>query len=125
MNRLVVSIGILSVMAAGCAASVAAAVSVSDRITDGINRAEEAFRRGDTAACVEAAEEVVRIWDNVTYYSILISDLGHAVEITSSAAEILSFAQAGNEELYASCDRLQAQIELFRENQIPTLWKIL
>ncbi len=125
MNRLVVSIGILGVMAVGCTASVIVTERLTQSMSDRINEAERAFQAGDTAACVAAAEQLSDIWDDMTYYSILINDLGHAVEITSSVAEIVSFAQEGNEELYASCDRAQAQIKLFRDCQFPTIWKIL
>ncbi len=125
MNRLGVSIGILGVMAAGCTASVIITESLIGSMSAKIDETEQAFLAGDTAACVAAAEELNEIWDGMTYYSILINDLGHSVEITSSLAEILSFAQSGNEELYASCDRAQAQLRLFRDNQFPTIWKIL
>ena len=57
--------------------------------------------------------------------AILVNDLGHAIEITSSVAEIYSFAQEENEELYAACDRAEAQIEMFKSMQVPTIWKIL
>ena len=57
--------------------------------------------------------------------AVLVNDLGHALDITSSVAEILSFAQAENEELYASCDRAEVQVEMFKNMQKPTLWKIL
>ena len=125
MNRLGVSIGILSVMAAGCAASVIATDHITDIMSEKVNTVESAFVRGDKEACVAAAEELSAIWDDMMRYSILINDLGHAVEITSSIAEIQSFAEDQNEELYASCDRAQAQIDIFREMQQPTFWKII
>ena len=57
--------------------------------------------------------------------AVLVNDLGHALDITSSIAEIYSFAQADNEELYAACDRAEVQIGIFKNMQLPTLWKIL
>ena len=59
------------------------------------------------------------------HYSVLINDLGHAVEITSSVAEIASFAEEQDDEIYAACDRAQALIKMLRDIQKPTLWNIL
>ncbi len=125
MNRLAVSIGILAGMAVGCTASVIVTDRVTDLMSEKIDIIESSYESGDKERCTEAAEELWDIWDGMMHYSILINDLGHAVEITSSIAEVLSFAEEQNEELYASCDRAQAQIDMFREMQIPTLWKIL
>ena len=90
-----------------------------------VNIVEQAFSEGDTQRCISAARELSRIWDDMMHYSILINDPGHAVEITSSIAEIQSFAEDENDEIYASCDRAQAQIEMFRSMQLPTFWKII
>lgn len=125
MNRLGVSIGILSVMAAGCAVSVFATNHITDRMSQKVELVERAFVQGDKESCVAAAKELSSIWGDMVRYSILINDLGHAVEITSSIAEIQSFAEDQNEELYAACDRAQAQIDMFREMQQPTFWKII
>ena len=125
MNRLGVSIGILSVMAAGCTASVIATNHLPAVMSAKVDAVEQAFTAGDRERCTAAAEELSAIWDDMMHYSILINDLGHAVEITSSIAEIQSFAEDGNEELYASCDRVQAQITMFCEMQQPTFWKII
>ncbi len=125
MNRLGVSIGILSVMAAGCTASVMVTSHITGLMSEQVDIVEQAFEAGDTQRCISAAQELSRIWDDMMYYSILINDPGHAVEITSSIAEIQSFAEDGNDEIYASCDRAQAQIEMFRDMQLPTFWKIL
>ena len=125
MNRLGVSIGILSVMAAGCTASVLATSHITGQMSEQVNIVEQAFSEGDTQRCISAARELSRIWDDMMHYSILINDPGHAVEITSSIAEIQSFAEDENDEIYASCDRAQAQIEMFRSMQLPTFWKII
>lgn len=125
MNRLAVSISILSVMAVGCTISVIATDYISDKMSDTVDKVEQAFQDGNKEKCIEAADELSDLWDGMMHYSILINDLGHAVEITSSIAEIESFAEEQNEELYASCDRAQAQIQMFKEMQMPTLWKIL
>lgn len=125
MNRLAVSISILTVMAAGCASSVIATNSITDDMSHHIDLVEESFRRGEYERSVELAEELQDMWESMMDYSILINDLGHAVEITSSLAEIISFAEAENEEIYASCDRAEAQIEMLRDTQTPTLWRIL
>ncbi len=125
MNRLAVSIGILAVMAAGCTVSVYASNKVAADMMKQVELTEQAFVTGDISTCVSHADELNDIWNNVLDYSILITDLGHALEITSSIAEIRSFAEEGNDELYAACDRAQAQIRMFRDMQTPTLWKIL
>ena len=125
MNRLAVSISILSVMSAGCISAVIATNSITKDMSHHINLVEESFRRGEYERSVDFAEELQDMWDDMMDYSILINDLGHAVEITSSLAEIVSFAEEENDEIYASCDRAQAQIEMLREMQTPTLWKII
>ena len=118
MNRLAVSISILAVMAAGSAASVWATDKVASDMTKQISLAEQTFVSGDKEACVAHAERLSEIWDGVLKYTILITDAGHALEI-------IRWLSGLQEELYAACDRAQAQIRMFRDMQLPTLWKIL
>ncbi len=125
MNRLAVSVSILSVMSACCISAVIATNSITKDMSHQIDLIEESFRRGEYERSVDLAEELQDMWDDMMDYSILINDLGHAVEITSSLAEIISFAEEENDEIYASCDRAQAQIEMLREMQTPTFWKII
>lgn len=125
MNRLITSIVILAVMAAGCAASVITIDDLTLKMSDTVSKAENAFAEGKSEECVAAAAELQELWDDFTKYCVLVNDLGHAVEITSSIAEINSFAQDDNDELYAACDRAQAQIKLLRDIQQPTFWKIM
>lgn len=125
MNRLAVSISILAVMAAGCTAATLATSAITKDMSAHIDLVEESFQRGEYERSAEYAKQLQGMWQDMMYYSILINDLGHAVEITSSLAEIVSFAEDENDELYASCDRAQAQIKMLRDTQTPTLWKIL
>lgn len=125
MNRLAISIILLCVMAAGCTAAVFTVNSITDGMIEQISQVEQLFTDGETEQCKAAAKELQQKWDTFVKYSVLINDLGHAVEITSSISEIISFAEDENEEIYASCDRAQVQIKLFRQMQQPTLWKIL
>ncbi len=125
MNRLIISILILGVMSIGCVASVIWVNTFTERINSYIEEVEQAFTDNDIERSVKAAEQLQNEWNRFIGYSVFVNDLGHAVEITSSIAEVYSFAQEGNEELYASCDRVEAQIGLFKEMQTPTLWKIL
>lgn len=125
MNRIIISIVILCVMSVGCFASVGAVDAFTDKLCDKIDEVEKAFEEKDKEKSSKAAEELQNEWNGFLDTAILVNDLGHALEITSSIAEIYSFAQEQNEELYAACDRAQAQIEMFRDMQTPTLWKIL
>ena len=125
MNRLAVSISILSVMAVGSGISVWATDRIAADMSRQVELTESAFTSGNIAECAAHAQQLDEMWDEMLRYTILITDLGHALEITSSIAELRSFAEDGNDDLYAACDRTQAQIELFRDMQIPTLWKIL
>lgn len=125
MNRLAVSISILSVMAAGCTAAAYVTEKMTEKMSSCIELVEESFRRGDYDRSTDYAEQLGDIWDSILDHSILLSDLGHAVEITTSVAEMISFAEEENDEIYAACDRAEALIKLLRDNQIPTLWKIL
>lgn len=125
MNRFIVSIVLLAVMAAGCFYSVYATTQRTERLSALVDKIEEYHTSGDNENALKYALELRQSWDRILHYSILVNDLGHAMEITSCIAEITSFAEEGDDELYAACDRTQAQLELFREMQIPTLWKIL
>ncbi len=125
MNRLIISVVILAAMAAGCFYSVYATKDLTQELSECIDRVEQAHSDGDNERSVKYAEELRQQWDEILHYSILINDLGHAMEITSCIAEISSFAEDGNDEIYAACDRAQAQLELFQEMQTPTIWKIL
>ena len=125
MKRLAISVALLAVMTAGCFYSVYAVDKKTDALSEKISEVEGAFASGDTQGCTAAAEELREMWNDFVGYGILVNDLGHAVEITSSVAEISSFARESNEELYAACDRAQAQIRLFRDMQTPTIWKVL
>lgn len=125
MNRLILSIVLLAAMASGCFYSVYLTTQRTDELSGLIDQVEQAHSDGDDKSALEYAEQLHSSWDSILHYSILVNDLGHAMEITSCIAEIASFAEEGDDELYAACDRAQAQLELFREMQTPTLWKIL
>lgn len=125
MNRFIVSIVLLTSMAAGCFYSVWLTAQHTDRLSGLIDMVEQYHTDSDDENALKYAQELKSSWDQILHYSILINDLGHAMEITSCIAEITSFAEEGDDELYAACDRAQAQLELFRQMQTPTLWKIL
>ncbi len=125
MNRIIISIVILIVIAGGCFWTVGIVNSFSDNMINKIDEVEQAFIAQDTERSAKAAGELQDEWNRFMDYAILVNDLGHALEITSAIAQVYSFAQEGNEELYAACDCAQALIEAFRDMQTPTLWKIL
>ncbi len=125
MNRFIVSVVLLTTMAAGCFYSVWLTAQHTDRLSGLIDMVEQYHTDSDDENALKYAQELKSSWDQILHYSILINDLGHAMEITSCIAEITSFAEEGDDELYAACDRAQAQLELFRQMQTPTLWKIL
>lgn len=125
MNRFIVSVVLLTSMATGCFYSVWLTAQHTDRLSGLIDMVEQYHTDSDDENALKYAQELKSSWDQILHYSILINDLGHAMEITSCIAEITSFAEEGDDELYAACDRAQAQLELFRQMQTPTLWKIL
>ena len=125
MKRIVISVILLCVVAFGCFYSVFAVNDFTGKILDKIHAVERAFEDGDTEKASEIAKELSEDWNKFIDFAILVNDLGHALESTSSMAEIRSFAQEGDDELYAACDRAEAQIDMFRDMQKPTLWKIL
>ena len=125
MNRFIVSVVLLTSMAAGCFYSVWLTAQHTDRLSGLIDMVEQYHTDSDDENALKYAQELKSSWDQILHYSRLINDLGHAMEITSCIAEITSFAEEGEDELYAACDRAQAQLELFRQMQTPTLWKIL
>ncbi len=125
MNRIITSIVILALMSAICFATVGYVDKFADRLITRIDEVEEAFDEGDSERSVKAAEQLSDDWHKFLDNALLVNDLGHALEITSAVAQVYSFAQEGNEELYAACDCAQALIEFFRDTQTPTVWKIL
>lgn len=125
MNRIIISIVILTIMAAACFSTVGIVRSFTDKLISKIDEVEQAFIAGDTEKCSDSAEELRDEWHKFMDCALLVNDLGHSLEITSAIAQVCSFAQESNEELYAACDTAQALIEVFRDMQTPTLWKIL
>ncbi|MCH5209155.1 MAG: DUF4363 family protein [Oscillospiraceae bacterium] len=125
MKRIVISIVILAVMSVGCFYSVRVSCDFTDKLIEQIHEIEDSFEKNDIEAANNAAKRLNKEWGEFVDFAILINDLGLAVDITSSLAEIQSFAEDANDEIYASCDRAEAQIDLFRDMQMPTLWKIL
>lgn len=125
MNRIIISIIILALLTVGCFASVGVVDKFVDKLSARIDEVEKAFEENDKERSSKAAEQLQNDWNSFLDTAILVNDLGHALEITSSIAEVYSFAQELNEELYAACDRAQAQLKMFRDMQTPTLWKIL
>lgn len=126
MKRIVLSIVIIAVIALLCCWSVFEVNCKTDGFLRKVHSVENAYQNGDTDAAAEVAEELQNEWRTFMNKSVLINDLGHAVEITTSIADIYSFALSENEEeVYAACDRAEAQLDIFKTTQMPTIWKIL
>ncbi len=125
MKRIVLSSVILAVMFVGCFYSVKVTCDFTDMLINQIHEIEENYEKGNNERAESGAEKLKEEWEKFVDRSILINDLGHAVEITSSIAEIQSFAEDKDDEIYASCDRAKAQIDMFRDMQVPSIWKIL
>ncbi len=125
MNRVIVSIILLASMAAGCFYSVYLTSKRTDELSELIDKIEQCHSDGEEEQAQEYAKQLKDSWDSILHYSLLVNDLGHAMEITSCIAEISSYVQEGDDNVYAACDRAQAQLDLFQQMQTPTLWKIL
>ncbi len=126
MKRIVLSIVITAVIALLCCWSVFEVKCKTEGFIEKVNAIEEAYENDDTDAAIEVAGKLQKEWEAFMDKSILVNDLGHAVEITTSIADIYSFALSENEEeVYAACDRAEAQLGIFKTMQMPTLWKIL
>lgn len=126
MKRIVLSIVILSLIAGLCCWSVVKVVHKTDGFTEKVHIIEKAYEEDDTDTGVKVAEELQNEWQDFMNKSVLINDLGHALDITTSIAEIYSYALSDNEEeVYAACDRAKGQLNIFKTMQLPTLWKIL
>lgn len=125
MKRIITSIIILALLSGLCCWSVISVSRKTGSLTDKIHEVEKAFENDESEKCVKIAEELQDEWEDFMDRAVLVNDLGHALDITSSIAEIYSFAQADNEELYAACDRAEVQIEIFKNLQLPTFWKVL
>lgn len=125
MSRIITSIIILAAMCIGCFSTVGIVGRFTDDLISRIDEVEKAYGEGDIAGSAEAAKQLRDEWHKFLDYSLLVNDLGHALEITSAVAQVYSYAQDGNEDLYSACDNAQALIEVFRDTQTPTFWKIL
>lgn len=125
MKRIITAIVILSVMSAACFWSVTLVDNFVDKLLGMIEEVETAFEDEDMEKTSKAAENLHKEWTQFLDKAIFVNDLGHSVEITSSIAEIHSFAQEGDNELYAACDRAAAQLKMFRNMQTPTFMKVL
>ena len=125
MKRIVLSSVILAIMFVGCFYSVKVTCDFTDELINQIHEIEDNYEKGNNERAESGAEKLKEEWEKFVDRSILINDLGHAVEITSSIAEIQSFAEDKDDEIYASCDRAKAQIDMFRDMQVPSIWKIL
>lgn len=126
MKRIVISIVILSLIAGLCGWSVVEVIGKTESFAEKVRTVEKACEDGDNDTCVEVAEELQNEWLNFMNKSVLINDLGHALDITTSIAEIYSFALSDNQdEIFAACDRAETQLDIFKTMQLPTLWKIL
>lgn len=126
MKRIVLSIVILGAIALLCCWSVFEVKCKTEGFLEKVNSVETAYQNGDTDAAIEVADKLQTEWKAFMDRSVLVNDLGHAVEITTSIADIYSFALSENEEeVYAACDRAEVQLGIFKTTQMPTLWKIL
>lgn len=126
MKRIILSIVILSLIAVLCCWSVIEVTCKTDGFIEKVNSVEAAYQNGDTDAAIEVAGKLQDDWEVFMNKSVLINDLGHAVEITTSIADIYSFALSENEEeVYAACDRAEVQLGIFKTMQLPAFWKIL
>lgn len=125
MKRIVISIVILAVMFVGCFYSIKVSDDFSKKLIEQIHIIEDSYEKNDFKTARDTAQQLKDEWGKFVDYSVLINDLGHAVEITSSIAEIQSFAQDEDDEIYAACDRAKAQIDLYIDMQKPTFWKII
>lgn len=112
-------------MVAGCIGSLVWTNSFTEKIIEMTNEVEQAFTDNDTETAIRVAKELRDEWDKFLNFSIFANDLGHTIELTSAISDVYAYAQENNEELYASCDRVEAQIKLFKDMQTPTIWKIL
>lgn len=125
MKRIVISAVILVVLFVGCFYSVSVACDFTDKLIAQIHEIEDSYEKNDLETAKNTAKQLNDEWRRFVDFSILVNDLGHAIEITSSLAEIQSFAEDGDDDIYAACDRAKAQIDMFRDTQMPTFWKIL
>ena len=125
MKRIVISAVILAVMFAGCFYSVGVSCDFAEKLIAQIHEVEDSYEKNDLETARNTAKQLNDEWRKFVDFSILINDLGHAIEITSSLAEIQSFAEDADDDIYAACDRAKAQIDMFKDMQLPTLWKIL
>ncbi len=87
MNRIIISIVILGVMSVCCFMSVGYVDSFTDMLCDKINEVEKAFEEQDKERSSKAAEELLNEWNDFLDMAILVNDLGHSLEITSSGAD--------------------------------------
>lgn len=112
-------------MLALCIFALLALKSEVYELIDKVDKIAESYNNDDKETAAKLAEELDSHWSEFTHSSILINDLGHAVEISASLSGIAAYAELEDDELISKCVTAKNLLELFYTTQVPTIFNIL
>lgn len=119
MKRIVICCILTAVIFAGGTAGMFYTSRVGDEIAENLRQVRESFLAGDTEAARTAADKASERWNKFRDLHILISDNGHALEITMSAERIKRLLETEDEEVTVECGVMEELIRVYcREQEI-------
>lgn len=125
MRRIVICIILSIVILAAGIWGVIYTTGFSDRLLTEVDTVAEKFQQGDTEAAKQAFFRVRDSWEGFRDFHILVSDQEHALEITMCIARMESLLEQEEDDLLTECAEAARLIEVFRNEQLPSLTNIL
>lgn len=125
MKRVVLSGVLVAVMVALAVAGMIYTDNVIEDSRSSLAQVAAAYQENDGAGAAEAARTLERRWNGFCSTHIYISDNEHALEISNLVARILYLAQEMDDDLLVECAAADRLLELFGEEQAPSIFNIL
>ena len=97
----------------------------SDALLSDVGAVAENFEQGNIEAAKQAYSRVKKSWDGFSDFHVLVSDQGHALEITMCIARMASLLEQEDDELLTECAQAAKLIEVYRHEQLPNITNIL
>lgn len=97
----------------------------SDALLSDVGAVAENFEQGNIEAAKQAYSRVKKSWDGFSDFHVLVSDQGHALEITMCIARMDSLLEQEDDELLTECAQAAKLIEVYRHEQLPNITNIL
>lgn len=125
MKRVILSVVLVGAMVVLAVAGLIYTERVIEDSRSSLAQVAAAYQKNDNAGAAEAAKALEQRWNGFCSTHIYISDNGHAMEISNLVARIRYLAQEMDDDLLAECAAADRLLELFGEEQIPSIFNIL